>query len=285
MKLQEVYDWNKMKNMKKTITLLGKDFSSPKPVVRELNQWVAIGISAGYQKRINEDAVGAALLGDRVFLAVADGHWGGEASAFAVTEALELLKKTGIPHGNEPIGWFFVIFEFINQTLLSMALQRNRLVAPETSLIVAHIQIKTGKVHWASFGDSFIYLCSKKCKKLNKERRTYLGAISVLAGKTAVKQIKILYPKGKRRKFDLYQSVGGGLEVNQCDLNPGDELILSTDGLPKCQIDRETIFMNPKKGKPMTKGYSAKIRCKELITSALKKDGGDNIACAIYQQM
>jgi protein phosphatase len=258
-------------------------------VVRELNEWIAVGISAGKQKERNEDAVGAAIFKDRVFLAVADGHWGNEASAFAVSKALKLLKRTSAPRDNEPIGWFFAIFESINRSLISKTLRGRRLIAPETSLIVAHIQLESGKAHWASFGDSFIYLCSKgkkECKRLNTERRTYLGTISALAGCTAAKSIEIDYlEEGGKREIDVYQSVGDGLEVGRFDLKPGDVLILCTDGLPKCRKRDEIALKESDIQGSIARAESAKTQCYELISEALRRGGVDNIACIVYQHM
>lgn len=275
-------------NLDTRITLFGKDCLSPSAVtIKSLNDRMAIGISAGNTDH-NEDAVGAVTIGQRTVLVVADGHWGDAASYLAVTEAIRLLGKTGAPHGNEPIGWLYSLFERINKALLASALQDEPLEAPETALLVAHIgSYGNARVHWASFGDAFLYHFSfspdEKAEQLNTLRSTWLGALSALAGDTRDGHLVIPYPGQKQP--DGYQNIANGLEVGMVDLQSNDILILATDGLPQCQVYNTTSLLPSDLHRAIAGLDTTQIQCKALIDAALKLGGVDNIACAVYQNV
>jgi len=270
------------------ITLLGKDFLSRSTVTtRSLDSRVTIGISPGHTNH-NEDAVGAAIVGERTILAIADGHWGDEASILAITETIGLLAKNQFPHGNEPIGWFYILFERLNQTLLSQALQDDILRAPETSLIVAHITHRkdgTNLVHWASFGDSFLYLVrtNGEAEQLNCLQSTWLGALSALRG--AAERGKIIVPYTQQDRPDIYQNVADGLHVGIADLLMDDLLILATDGIPQCTKRNITSLHPSDIAKLVCKEETVLTICETLISAALKAGGVDNIAVAVYKNI
>ena len=94
-------------------------------------------------------------------MAVADGHWGNEASELAVEYSLRFINtKNRAPKGKEPRGRLYALYERINRDLYDMAMNEIGAPTPETTLIVSYIE-KTDKeilLYWASFGDSYLFL-------------------------------------------------------------------------------------------------------------------------------
>lgn len=266
------------------VILLGREHSSLVPMVRSLSGQLAVGISPGYSN-YNEDAVGMTRLPSRSLLVAADGHWGDHAAMVAVTETIRLMSLTGQPRGNEPFGWFYAIFERINRMLLSAAVEYEVPTASESSLLVAHIVHNTGrasKVHWASFGDSYLYLCpfSGFAERVNSGRLTWLGAISALAGMSSQGNISIDYPS--QELPDEYVGIARGLEIGMIPLHAGDVLVLATDGLPQCRKPGDTQLTPDDISRIIRETDEAESACYSLIQAALAGGGVDNITCAVY---
>jgi serine/threonine protein phosphatase PrpC len=96
------------------ITLLGRDHDAKGEIhLQSLDAPpVALGTSAGTIAKPNEDAAGVSALGPELVLALADGHWGRDASEIAVSKAVDLLDPGFRPSTESEIqARLFSIFE------------------------------------------------------------------------------------------------------------------------------------------------------------------------------
>ena len=73
-------------------TILGRDHEAKGEIFSLAleSSNIALGTSVGVTTKPNEDAVGVSVLGPETVLAIADGHWGRDASEIAVSKAVEL---------------------------------------------------------------------------------------------------------------------------------------------------------------------------------------------------
>src|SRR5919108_2517592 len=106
------------------VVVYGKDHESPTEIYcRKMeDSGIAFGISEGITTKANEDCLGISVSGDETLLAIADGHWGREASELAVDKTMEMFRLTPRPaKENEIRARFYALFEQINQELFDMA--------------------------------------------------------------------------------------------------------------------------------------------------------------------
>ena len=92
-----------------TTVVYGKDHESPGEIYCRKTEGsdIAFGISEGITTKANEDCLGISVSGDETLLAIADGHWGREASELAVDKTIDMFRLTVDDRGwtivNRPI--------------------------------------------------------------------------------------------------------------------------------------------------------------------------------------
>ena len=126
-----------MDNLIKEV-ILGKDHQAQSEVYGGSfeSQYIAWGTSVGATTKPNEDALGVSVLGAEVVLAVADGHWGRDASEIAVSKAVELLNPNARPSkDSETRARLFALFDQVNTELYELATSSPGASASETTLI------------------------------------------------------------------------------------------------------------------------------------------------------
>lgn len=262
------------------ITVFGKDHDAKGEVYRQSLDFprVALGTSAGTTIKPNEDSAGVAALGTELVLAIADGHWGREASEIGVSKAMELLTpERQLSNENEIQAGLFSLFEQVNDQLYDLAASSPGSATPETTLIVCHVRdTGSGKfLHWASFGDSYLFLLRKEIlNQLNSLNARWLGYLSKLSEKPETRALLVRALTDEAR----YAGVAGGLETGTEKLESGDMIFLCTDGL--IGVDRDP---NPAQlyGIRMLLMSEMPIDSKveKAIGSALARGEKDNITC------
>lgn len=242
----------------------------------------AFGTSSGVTSKPNEDALGVAAWGPEMILAIADGHWGRDASEMAVSKAVDLLGEDLRPSkDSETRARLFALFEQVNNDLYDLAVSGPGASIPETTLIVCHIkETDSGKyLYWSSFGDSYLFLLREaQLKQLNSLNPFWLGYLSKLSEKADSRSILMRFLADEAR----YVGVASGLETGVEKLAPGDMIFLCTDGLvgsdrqPEQAILKEIVEL-------LTCALSLELKIERLIASALARGEEDNITCVLAE--
>jgi serine/threonine protein phosphatase PrpC len=264
------------------ITIFGRDHDAKGEIFLESldSLPVTLGTSAGTTAKPNEDAVGVSVQGSEMVLAIADGHWGREASEIAVSKAVELIgpESLHMPK-NEPRERLFSLFDEINSQLYDMAPSASASTTPETTLVVGLIrEMEDGKfLYWASFGDSYIFLLRKEMiKQLNSLNARWLGYLSKLSEKNEVRAVLMKTLVDKTR----YVGVDGGLETGMEKLEPGDILFLCTDGLIGSDIEPDPALLYWIR-MLLRSDMPPDSKVQKAIASALARGENDNITCLV----
>lgn len=242
-----------------------------------------VGISVGKAKPFNEDAAAITMSGDDTVIAIADGHWGDEASNLAIDAAASLLQlQTRNAIGNEARARLITLFEYINRSLLKTALEAPGSSVSETTLIVCYIHKNPSGVqlYWASFGDSYLFVQRKgSLQKLNTLKPCWLGALSKLSEQHPSKTLSLKY---RNEKEDQYVGVLFGIESGIENLESGSTLLLCTDGLVDSIKTEDDSYIDDIQT-IIASSQSIEKKCRRLITVALEAGGKDNITCLIAE--
>ena len=272
------------KGKSKNIVIYGKDHESPDEIfcqtIEDLN--IAFGISEGTTTKANEDCLGISVTGGETLLAIADGHWGREASELAIEKAMEIFRSMLRPaKENETRARFYALFEQINQELFSLAMSQPGAIAPETTLIVCQLkEIQSEKyLYWSSFGDSYLFVFrNNKLTQLNSLNQYWLGMLSRMSEYSEARQLTLKGLFGESR----YIGVADGLETGIEKLQSGDIIILCTDGLIGSD-ERVPKSVGEKIRTILTSVDSLENKVISLIKSALDRGEKDNISCILAQ--
>ena len=266
------------------ITLLGREQETPgKMYIQSLNAMnIALGTSVGITSKPNEDCVGVSIMEPEIVLAIADGHWGWDASEIAVSKAVELL---GSEHrasiDSETRARLFAVNEQINVELYDLAMSAPGASTSETTLIVCHIkQTDSGKyLYWSSFGDSFLFLLrNDELKQLNTLNARWLGYLSKLSEGSSARSIVMRFMTDEAR----YAGIANGLETGIEKLERNDTLFLCTDGLTGSDTASAQSVLD-EINNILSSDLSLKLKVNELISSALKRGETDNVSCVTAQ--
>ena len=266
------------------IKIFGRDYESKGRVfVQNLEHLgVALGTSVGSLVKPNEDCIGVSALGSERILAIADGHWGWDASEIGVSKAVEMLREDGRPSkDSETRARLFALFDQVNTELYELATSAPGAPASETTLIVCHIkQVPTGKyLYWASFGDSYLFLLrNNQLHQLNTLNPFWLGYLSKLSEHAQTKSILMRFLSDEAR----YIGVASGLETGIEKLEPGDIVLLSTDGLIGSDVRPEQSILDEICA-ILTSASSLGSTVERMIASALARGEQDNISCLVAQ--
>lgn len=266
------------------IVIYGRNHESPNEIHCQTfeDSSIAFGISEGITTKPNEDCLGVSASGDETLLAIADGHWGREASELAIDKAMEMFRSMLRPaKENETRARFYALFEQINQELFEMAMEHPGALAPETTLIVCQLrEFESEKyLYWSSFGDSYLLLLrDNKLIQINSLNAYWLGMLSRMSGTSRAKQLTLKGSFGDSR----YIGVADGLETGVEKLQSGDMILLCTDGLigsdeslPESVEKNITgILDNP---------GLLENKVRNLIQSALDRRERDNVSCILTQ--
>jgi serine/threonine protein phosphatase PrpC len=268
----------------KKVTVLGRDHETPGEMYAQALELsgIAFGTSVGVTSKPNEDAIGVSILGSDIVLAIADGHWGRDASELAVSMAVDLIREGSRPSKeSETRARMFALFEQVNSELYRIATSVPGAPASETALIVCHVrEIPTGKyLYWASFGDSYLFLLrSGKLKQLNSLNPFWLGYLSKLSESAETKNILMRFLSDEAR----YVGVASGLETGIEKLESGAIVFLCTDGLVGADYDPEPSILESIT-ETLVSGSPPLAKVEKIISATLAREETDNITCLLAQ--
>jgi serine/threonine protein phosphatase PrpC len=262
------------------ILILGRDHDAKGEIfVQSLESLpIALGTSAGTTVKPNEDSVGVSALGTELVLAIADGHWGKEASEIAVSSAVGLVTLESQPAADIEIqARLSSLFEQVNNQLYDLSASSPTNATPETTLIVCHVkETNSGKVlYWASFGDSYLFILRKQMlNQLNSLNPRWLGYLSKLSEKTETRALLMRYLTNEAR----YVGVANGLEMGIETMEPGDIIFMCTDGLIGSDRDPNPAILYGIRMLLMS-GLPVVSKVERAIASALERREKDNVSC------
>jgi len=265
-----------------TVVIYGKDHELPNEIHSQVtaDASIGLGMTVGTTSKTNEDCLGISTLETDILLGLADGHWGRGASELAIQKAMEMFHSlVQLPKENEIRARFYALFEQINQALFEMAMANPGASAPETTLIVCHLKdiLSDKYLYWSSFGDSFLFLFREdQLIQLNTLNAYWLGMLSRLSENSQTQQLVLKSLFGETR----YVGVADGLETGIEKLQPGDIVLLCTDGLIGSD---ETV---PESVRQEIQGIlknvvSLQTTIHDLIGSALQRGEKDNASCIL----
>ena len=267
-----------------TLIVFGRDHEAPGDIFSATWQDsnVTLGTSSGVTAKPNEDALGVAVLEAEMVLAIADGHWGREASELAVSKAVDLLRSDSRPSkDSETRARLFALYEQINADLFQQATSAPGASTPETTLIVCHVkEVPSGRyLYWSSFGDSYLFLLrNRELIQLNSLNPFWLGYLSKLSENASTKTILMRFLTEEAR----YVGVASGLETGIETLDPGDILFLCTDGLVGSDYEPEPAIL-AELGQILRSDACLKTKAESMIDAALRRGERDNISCVLAQ--
>jgi serine/threonine protein phosphatase PrpC len=241
---------------------------------------IGMGTSAGITKKPNEDCLAAAGLGSEILLAIADGHWGRDASEMAVSKAVELLRSDTRPaKDSETRARLFAVFDQVNTELYRLATSAPGASASETTLIVCHVkETPSGKsLYWSSFGDSYLFvLRNRQLRQLNTLNPFWLGYLSKLSETAKTGSILMRFLSEEAR----YVGVASGLETGIELLQPDDLIFLCTDGLIGSDREPEPVIL-AEITEVLVSDMPLSSKVEQVIASALRRGEMDNISCVL----
>jgi serine/threonine protein phosphatase PrpC len=242
-----------------TIIVYGKDHESSNEIYCQKLEYsnIAYGISVGVMAKANEDCLGISVSGDEILMAVADGHWGMEASELAIDKTMEMIRSTPRPSKEgETRARFYALFEQINQELFVMGMAHPGALTPETTLIVCQLkEFQSEKyLYWSSFGDSYLFVFRNNgLIQVNSLNAYWLGMLSRMSDTTGVEK-----------------------------LYAGDTILLCTDGLIGSD-EGVPDFVDKNIKAILTTAVPLEQKVSNLIMSAIDRSESDNISCILAQ--
>jgi serine/threonine protein phosphatase PrpC len=268
----------------KQLTIFGRDHESRGQVyVEGLEAFgVALGTSVGALTKPNEDCLGVSVFGSEQILAIADGHWGRDASEMGVSKAVELLREEGRPsRDSETRARLFALFDQVNTELYELATSAPGTPTPETTLMVGHVKRTSAGtyLYWASFGDSYLFILrNHTLNQLNTLNPFWLGYLSKLSEHAATKSILMRFLAAEARSV----GVASGLETGIEKLEPGDLVVLCTDGMMGSDVRPEPLVLDEICA-ILTSGRPLASKVEHMIASALARGEEDNISCLVAE--
>lgn len=170
--------------MSEELLWLGKDFVQEGEFeLGYIFPRVAAGISAGYASSYvskvdpNEDALCVCMYGDVVLAAVADAHWGCEASEIGVRSCYEFFRRVGERRWSQE-EWRG-LWVGIEERIRDHFRERDRGLCSETSLLVLRWDMGSGLVEYGSYGDCILMGFGVEGRGVwNRIQRSWLGVMS-----------------------------------------------------------------------------------------------------------
>lgn len=266
------------------LTLLGRDHETKGALHSQTldSSNIALGISVGASSKPNEDALGAAVLGPELVMAIADGHWGRDASELAVTKAVQLLRPESPPsRDSETRARLYALYEQVNTELYERATSAPGAATPETTLIVCHVkETASGKyLYWSSFGDSYLFLLRHgELNQLNTLNPFWLGYLSKMSENADSRSLLMRFLSDESRYVGVVSGLETGIEI----LQAGDVIFLATDGLLGSDDKPEQSILDGFT-KILTSELSLASKVEKMLAAALERGELDNLSCILAQ--
>ncbi|MBS6646074.1 MAG: Stp1/IreP family PP2C-type Ser/Thr phosphatase [Clostridiaceae bacterium] len=192
------------------------------------------------------------------------GHKAGDyASRFMVEQLVEYMKQ------QENMGIIPAMesgIQKINRELYEKSMEDERLSGMGTTLVAATVDHDT--LYVANIGDSRLYVIGEQIRQVTKDH-------SYVEEMVSLGQMERGSEDYQAKKNIITRAVGTKNTLNidffEVTLNPGDTILLCSDGLSNMVADEEICRI-------VTSGGSLRQRTEELVNEANQRGGKDNIA-------
>ncbi|MBW3659372.1 MAG: protein phosphatase 2C domain-containing protein [Actinobacteria bacterium] len=217
------------------------------------------GSDVGHRRPKNEDSFLSD--GDRRLFVVADGmggHPAGDVASREAVAALDLALSNGALESSDRMQALTQALIKAHEAVVEAATTDPEKRGMGTTAVVAHLDADETTLTCAHIGDSRAYV-------LTDERLIRITEDHVWGG------------RGGR---SLTQAIGSSKKVEpeaaEVDLQPGDKVLLCTDGLTDMLADRDIRDV-------LLQDADAQALCDQLIETALERGGVDNITCIVIE--
>lgn len=246
--------------------------------------WQIAGLTdVGLKRELNEDTLllAEAVMADGTsfgLYAVADGlggHQSGEVASQLAIEALQSYLNQSPPLDDmRPFeDWLRTGVQTANEAVLACQDDPTQTKKMGSTLVMA--LVVAGQAHIANVGDSRAY-------RLNSDRIEQISVDHSLVERLVqIGQLTREEARKHKNRNVLYNSLGDKSEIeiglHHVDLQPGDRLLLCSDGLSGMITDDEIWQISRERPDPAR-------ACKEMVIAAKAAGGNDNITAIIVQR-
>jgi serine/threonine protein phosphatase PrpC len=223
----------------------------------------ALAITVGLRKTANEDAGGWERFDRRSFYAVADAHFGANASTLAIDVCLSSLAASMRRREQFEIG------DFRRTFLASLSAIEEKLSSvdpPEGSeTTIVAVAVGWGRTFWGSYGDSRIYVSSE----FEKRQMNLTASDFLRSGREEDDSLERLLECG-----EFVPAAAGSAAARP------PRLMIATDGLPGCRGTASEEWSAEAIGLMMAGAGDVEQAASSCVNEALLRGGADNV-CAI----
>ena len=236
---------------------------------------VAYQTDIGRQRSQNQDRVAQYVDKNGNYLVViADGIGGNQSGDVAAEMTIKRLghhfKMDGPTEPLEAIRWFAREIQIINDQILKKSQENITYQGMGTTLVAAIIFMKTLVV--ANIGDSRGYLLHRSTLTQVTIDHSLVNELVISGDITEEEALKLPQSNIITRAIGI--SKDAQIEVNRFDFNPGDQLLMCSDGLFKTVAKRDMVEV-------LRQPISLKAKCAQLVDMANSAGGPDNITVLI----
>jgi protein phosphatase len=240
--------------------------------------WQIAGLTdTGLRRELNEDNL-VMLETDLPcgLYVVADGmggHDAGEVASKLTVETIQQYFTDTPPNPADSLAeWLRDAAMAANQVVLAQQVGRDKEHKMGSTLVMA--LVTEGEAHIANVGDSRAY-------RLNRAGIEQISIDHSLVERLVqIGQLTREEARNHRQKNVIYNTVGDkpDMEVSlyKIDLQPGDRLLLCSDGLSGMITDEEILEINQRESEPAA-------TCRKMVEAAKRAGGHDNITAIVVQ--
>ena len=198
------------------------------------------------------------------------GHKAGDlASEYTVSRIREAVEKS---MRNIPLQILKSAFQYANQKLIEKAQESEAYTGMGTTLVAATVVENT--VYIANVGDSRLYKVGRTIEQVTKDH-------SLVEEMVRLGEISKEEARNHPEKNIITRAIGVSDEVDpdyfSTGLMPGERLLLCSDGLSNMIEDSQLL-------KIVSRGEDLRLCAQELVDTANRNGGRDNIAVVLVEQ-
>ena len=236
---------------------------------------VAYQTDIGRQRSQNQDRVAQYIdKNGNHLVVIADGIGGNQSGDVAAEMTIKRLgHRFKVDSPEEPleaIRWFAREVQIINDQILKKSQEKITYRGMRTTMVAAIIYRKTLVV--ANIGDSRGYLLHSSTLTQVTTDHSLVNELVINGDITEEEALKLPQSNIITRAIGI--SKDAQIEVNRFDFNPGDQLLMCSDGLFKTVEKRAMVEV-------LRQSISLKAKCAQLVDMANEAGGPDNITVLI----
>ena len=204
---------------------------------------------------------------------VADGMGGHNAGEFASRCTVETIVKTVSESEKEDaVSILEEAISSANSYLLEHARKNADMAGMGTTIVVA--TVKGAELSVANVGDSRLYIAGKEIRQITKDH-------SLVQEMVRMGELDAEKAKSHPDKNIITRAIGAQEKVKidffEVELNPGEKVMMCTDGLTNMLEDTELFAILSEPGKNLAE------KVEKMVNMANQNGGKDNITVVVFQ--